>query len=57
MIKEQLQQGQLLPLMPKWQARGRYVQMLYPHRTYLPAKVRTFIEFMLAKIEPRKATL
>lgn len=56
-IREWLEEGRLVRLLPEWEPNGRDVQMLYPHRKYLPAKVRLFIEFMMAKVELNRASL
>lgn len=56
-LREGLGNGELVPLLPEWQTEGRDVQMLYPHRKYLPAKVRLFIEFIMEKVELHKAEL
>lgn len=48
-VNDALSAGRLVPLLPDYQPEGRDVQMLYPHRKYLPAKVRIFVDFILDK--------
>lgn len=56
-VRELLSEGVLIRLLPSWEPEGREVRMLYPHRKYLPAKVRLFIEFIMEKVEGQRATL
>lgn len=42
-----LRAGALLPVMPDWLARGAHVFIHYPNRKNLPARVRSFVDFML----------
>lgn len=52
-----VEDGSLVRLLPEWEPIGREVQMLYPHRKYLPAKVRLFVEFIMEKVELYRETL
>jgi len=44
-----LADGRLQLLMPGWRPVGRPVHLVYPHREFLPTKVRLLIDFMLSK--------
>ncbi len=56
-VDDLLKSGQLVRLLPEWEPSGREVQMLYPHRKYLPNKVRLFVEFIMEKVEQYRLTL
>lgn len=56
-ISDSLKRGDVVRLLPGWAPAGRDVLMLYPHRKYLPAKVRLCIEFLMAKVEQNRALL
>ncbi len=56
-VGEQLTLGRMVTVLPQWQPAGREVQMLYPHRQYLPAKVRLFISFIMEKVEQERAAM
>jgi DNA-binding transcriptional LysR family regulator len=56
-IRKYLESGDVVPLLPDWEPVGREVQMLYPHRKYLPAKVRLCIEFLMMKVEQNRSLL
>ncbi|MFW1678131.1 LysR family transcriptional regulator [Pontibacter sp. JAM-7] len=49
-IKSQLEARELVPVMTDWQPQGREIQLLYPHRTYMPMKVKLLVDFMIDKI-------
>jgi DNA-binding transcriptional LysR family regulator len=38
--------GRLVPLLTEWRTRELAIWALYPHRPLLPAKVRTFVDFL-----------
>ncbi|HCH2714206.1 TPA: LysR family transcriptional regulator [Vibrio parahaemolyticus] len=48
MIKEYIQSGELLRVLPDWSANPRDIYMLYNHKDHLPEKVRLFIDFVIA---------
>lgn len=48
-VGDAIAEGRLITLLPLWLPRGRKVHMLYPHRQYLPVKVRLFVDFIVAK--------
>lgn len=56
-VGEALTRGALKTLLPDWEPVGREVHMVYPHRQYLPAKVRLFIEFIMQKIEQERGAI
>lgn len=56
-VRDLVADGVLTRMLPEWEPEGREVRMLYPHRKYLPAKVRLFIEFVMEKVEAQRATL
>lgn len=56
-VGESLTLGRMITVLPQYQPRGREVQMLYPHREYLPAKVRLFISFIMSKVEQERAAI
>lgn len=43
------EKGRLARLLPNWQCRTLPVFAMYPHRDYVPTKVRVFIDFLLEK--------
>ncbi|EIE1274744.1 LysR family transcriptional regulator [Vibrio parahaemolyticus] len=48
MIKEYIESGELLRVLPDWSANPRDIYMLYNHKDHLPEKVRLFIDFVIA---------
>ncbi|MCW8887158.1 MAG: LysR substrate-binding domain-containing protein [Motiliproteus sp.] len=49
-INETLEREEAVPILKGWQAQGKDIQMLYPHRKYLPVKARLFIEYILSQV-------
>jgi DNA-binding transcriptional LysR family regulator len=45
-----LRAGALVPLMPDWLSHGAHVFIHYPNRRNLPARVRSFVEFLLQQL-------
>jgi DNA-binding transcriptional LysR family regulator len=45
LIEDDLVSGQLVRVLPKWQARDLPTHVVYPAQRRLPARVRTFIDF------------
>lgn len=41
-----LASGQLVPVLQQWVPRGGGIFAVYPHRRYLPAKIRVFVDFL-----------
>ena len=48
MIKEYIESGDLVRILPDWSANPRDIYMLYNHKDHLPEKVRLFIDFVIA---------
>jgi LysR family transcriptional regulator AphB len=48
MIKERLENGSLVRVLPDWSANPRDIYMLYNHKEHLPEKVRLFIDFIIS---------
>lgn len=56
-VGEALTLGRLVSLLPELEPEGRDLKMVYPHREFLPAKVRLFISFIMQKVEQERASL
>lgn len=54
-VGEALTMGRLVTVLPQYRPFEREVKMVYPHRQYLPAKVRLFISFIMEKVEAERA--
>ena len=54
-VGEALTMGRLVTVLPQFRPFDREVKMVYPHRQYLPAKVRLFISFIMEKVEAERA--
>lgn len=48
MLKEHIEQGNLVRVLEDWHANTRDIYMLYNHKDHLPEKVRLFIDFTIA---------
>ncbi|WP_207476900.1 LysR family transcriptional regulator [Arenibaculum pallidiluteum] len=48
-VGEDLKAGRLVPLMPGYQPPGTTISALYPHARHLAAKVRSFVDFLVAR--------
>jgi DNA-binding transcriptional LysR family regulator len=46
MVKEDLEQGRLVQLVPEWHGTSLPVYLVYPYAHFYPARLRRFIEFM-----------
>jgi len=44
--KPALESGQLVPVLGDWVPRGGGIFAVYPHRRYLPVKIRVFVDFL-----------
>jgi DNA-binding transcriptional LysR family regulator len=51
-VKQDLEQGALIPLMPTWRAAPLPIYLLYPYASYYPARLRKFLELM-KEVMPR----
>ena len=49
-VIEDLASRRLVPLLSRFQAYDRSVYTVYPHRAYLPAKVRLFLDHLTAQL-------
>ncbi|CAH0526565.1 LysR family transcriptional regulator [Vibrio hippocampi] len=47
MLKEYIEQGELVRILPDWSANPREIYMLYNHKDHLPEKVRLFIDYVI----------
>ncbi len=47
MIKEYIERGDLIRVLPDWSANPRDIYMLYNHKDHLPEKVRLFIDYVI----------
>lgn len=45
-VKEDIQEGRLIPLLPEWQPTALPVHLVYPWSRYYPAHLRRFLEMM-----------
>ncbi|MCP4595452.1 LysR family transcriptional regulator [Neptuniibacter sp.] len=50
MVEEDISQGRLIPLLTEYETDPQWVNVLYPHRTFLPVKVKVFIEFLQQRL-------
>jgi len=50
MVEEDISQGRLIPLLTEYETDLQWVNVLYPHRTFLPVKVKVFIEFLQQRL-------
>ncbi|MBR9787964.1 MAG: LysR family transcriptional regulator [Vibrionaceae bacterium] len=48
MVKEYIERGDLIRVLPDWSANPRDIYMLYNHKDHLPEKVRLFIDYVIA---------
>ena len=48
-----LESGELVSVLDDWAPRGGGIFAVYPHRRYLPAKVRVFVDFLVAWFKER----
>ena len=42
-----IQSGRLVPVLDEWIPKGGGIFAVYPHRRYLPAKVRVLVDFLV----------
>lgn len=50
--REALATGELVEILPEWSSNNRAVWALYPHNRHLSAKVRLFIDYVQASLQP-----
>jgi len=51
MVKEAINDGRLVPLLEQWKAKRRELNIIWPNRDFMPARVRVFYEFMVEKCQ------
>ena len=54
-IREDLEAGRLLEVLPEWRVADSWVYAVYPNATHLPMKVRVFIDHLVSHLQPRAA--
>ena len=54
-VQPNIQRGELVRLLPDWQADAGAISLYYPSRTLMPAKTRVFIDFVVAAFETKTA--
>lgn len=52
LVKPALDDGRLVPLLEDYRPNPSPIYALYPHRTYVAVKVRTFIDFLMRELSP-----
>lgn len=52
MVGKDIQAGRLIPLLENHNKEIQLIHAIYPHRNYLPVKVRVFIDFLLEAFTP-----
>jgi DNA-binding transcriptional LysR family regulator len=50
----ELDSGRLVSVLEEWAPKGGGIFAVYPHRRYLPAKVRVFVDFLVQWFRPRE---
>lgn len=50
----ELESGGLVSVLDEWAPKGGGIFAVYPHRRYLPAKVRVFVDFLVLWFRPRE---
>jgi DNA-binding transcriptional LysR family regulator len=56
-IAEYLQRGALVEVLPDYPPEPASLAIVYPHRSFLPAKVKAFADFMTSEIGPSLAAV
>lgn len=57
LLVDDIAAGRLVQLMPQWQADPLPVHIVYPAAPYYPARLRSFVQFMQARVATSLATL
>jgi DNA-binding transcriptional LysR family regulator len=52
-----LASGELVPVLQEWLPRGGGIFAVYPHRRYLPAKIRVFVDFLAQWFKQREQSV
>lgn len=50
LVRDLLDRGELVPVLPEWSARSQELHLLYPSRKYQPLRTKLFIEFALRSL-------
>lgn len=53
MVGAELKSGELRQVMKEYPLAAMNIQAVYPHRKFLSAKVRTFLDFLSARLQPK----
>ncbi|WGV99475.1 LysR family transcriptional regulator [Vibrio sp. YMD68] len=53
MLKEYIENGELIRVLSDWSANPRDIYMLYNHKAHQPEKVRLFIDFVIEYSQPK----
>jgi DNA-binding transcriptional LysR family regulator len=53
MVGEELKNGKLLPVLNEYPLAAMNIHAVYPHRKFLSAKVRTFLDFLSQRLKPK----
>jgi DNA-binding transcriptional LysR family regulator len=54
-VQPNIQRGELVRLLPDWQADAGAISLYYPSRTLMPAKTRVFIDFVVKAFQTQTA--
>ncbi len=46
-VKKELENGQLVHLLPEWQSEPAPIRLVFPSRKFLPARTRLFIDYLI----------
>ena len=52
MVGEDIKAGRLVPILKNYSIKKQQIHAIFPHRKYLPAKVRVLLDFLLEKFTP-----
>lgn len=52
MVERDIEAGRLVPLLSDYGIERQVIHAVYPHRKYLPAKVRVLVDFLIDKFVP-----
>jgi DNA-binding transcriptional LysR family regulator len=52
LVGQAIGDGRLKPLLEAFQPASSPIYALYPHRTYVAAKVRSFVDFLTRELSP-----
>lgn len=52
MVGEDIRAGRLVPLLQDYAIKKQLINAVFPHRKYLPAKIRVLLDFLMEKFSP-----